>query len=84
MGDVLRETDEVHICVAFLRFSGLGHALKELEACAARGGQLRAIVSTYLNVTQPGAVRILAVLPGAQVRPQTGPKGFHTEYCMFG
>lgn len=88
MGDVLRaalrEADEVHICVAFLRFSGLGLVLKELEAYTARGGQLRVIVSTYLNVTQPGALRVLAALPGAQVRLQTGPKGFHTKYYMFG
>lgn len=41
MGDLLRgalrEAEEVHICVAFLRFSGLGLVLKELEAFAARG-----------------------------------------------
>ena len=88
MGDVLRaalrEADEVHICVAFLRYSGLGLVLKELETFTARGGQLRVIVSTYLNITQPGAVRVLAALSGAQIKLQTGPKGFHTKYYMFG
>ncbi|GGM18406.1 restriction endonuclease [Deinococcus aerophilus] len=88
MGDVLRaalrEADEVDICVAFLRFSGLGLVVKELEAFTARGGQLRVIVSTYLNVTQPGAVRVLASLSGAQIKLQTGPKGLHTKYYMFG
>lgn len=87
MGDVLREAlrgaEEVHIGVSFLRFSGLSLFLEDLQAFTARGGRLRVIVSTYLGVSQPAAIRVLARLPGADVRLQTGPQGFHAKYYMF-
>jgi superfamily II DNA or RNA helicase len=87
MGDVLREAlqgaEDVHVAVSFLRFSGLSLFLDDLRAFTARGGRLKVIVSTYLNVSQPAAIRVLAGLPGAEVRMQTGPQGFHAKYYMF-
>lgn len=88
MGDLVRQAlgsaDEIHIAVAFLRFSGLTLLLKELSVFLKRGGRLRLLVSTYLNVTQPEALRVLASLEGVDLRLQHGPQGFHAKYYMFG
>ena len=89
MGDVLRaafrDAWTVNICVSFLRFSGLNLFLADLQAFVDRGGQLRMLVSTYLNVTQPDALRVLARIAGAgNVRLQDGPDGFHAKVYLFG
>ena len=84
MGDVLRaafrDARTVNICVSFLRFSGLNLFLADLQAFVDRGGHLRMLVSIYLNVTQPDALRVLARIAGAgNVRLQDGPDGFHAS-----
>lgn len=88
MGDVLRSAlrtaSEIRVCVSFLRFSALGLYLDDLKAFRARGGRFRAIVSTYLSVTQPDAVRVLASIVGTDdVRLQDGPDGFHVKFYAF-
>ena len=88
MGDVLRaafrDARTVNICVSFLRFSGLNLFLADLQAFVDRGGHLRMLVSTYLNVTQPDALRVLARIAGAgNVRLQDGPDGFHAKVYLF-
>lgn len=96
MGNVLRaalrDADEVHICVSFLRFSGLNLMVDDLRKFVARGGSLKLLVSTYLNVTQPQALEAVTRLGAladedptqVQVRLQHGAQGFHTKYYMFG
>ena len=88
MGDVLRaalkDAQSINICVSFLRFSGLSLFLSDLQAFVDRGGQLRMIVSTYLNVTQPDALRVLARIAGSErLRLQNGPDGFHAKAYLF-
>ncbi|WP_412028733.1 phospholipase D-like domain-containing protein [Deinococcus yunweiensis] len=90
MGALLRTAlegaDEIHICVSFLLSSGLGLVLPEFKDFLNRGGRLRLMVSTYLNVTQPDALRtllILGKLGALDLRLQDGPQGFHAKYYMF-
>jgi superfamily II DNA or RNA helicase/diadenosine tetraphosphate (Ap4A) HIT family hydrolase len=44
--------------VAFLRRSGLRMVLPMIEDFLARGGHLRAVTGTYLNITEPHALRV--------------------------
>lgn len=88
MGEVLREalrtSREVHICVSFLRFSGLNLFLDDIRRFLERGGTLRVVVSTYLNVSQPEAIGSLVRLVGEEnVRLQDGPDGFHAKFYLF-
>lgn len=87
MVDVLRQgltiSDEVAICVSFLRFSGLSLLLKELDAFLERKGKLQLLTSTYLNVTQPEALESLMKLAKIELRLQDGVTGFHTKFYFF-
>jgi superfamily II DNA or RNA helicase/HKD family nuclease len=87
MIDILRqafiESDEAAISVSFLRFSGVSLLLRELEGFINRGGQLKLLTSTYLNVTQPDALEVLMGFPGIEIRLQNGLAGFHTKFYFF-
>ncbi|NJO53389.1 MAG: DUF3427 domain-containing protein [Leptolyngbyaceae cyanobacterium RM2_2_4] len=87
MVDVLKQglttSDEVAICVSFLRFSGLSLLLKELNMFLERQGKLQLLTSTYLNVTQPEALETLMKLAKIELRLQDGLTGFHTKFYFF-
>jgi len=87
MVDVLRQglmnSDRADICVSFLRFSGLNLLLKELIYFRDRGGKLKLLTSTYLNVTQPEALEVLMGFPEIEIRLQDGCTGFHTKFYFF-
>jgi len=87
MVDVLRQglmnSDEAAICVSFLRFSGLNLLLKELIYFRNRGGKLKLLTSTYLNVTQVEALEVLMGFPEFKIRLQDGLTGFHTKFYFF-
>ncbi len=89
----LRQATRVEAAVSFLRFSGLGLILQELQDFVARGGQLRLLTSTYLNVTQPDALRaLMSWLPAGALRVFDahadlglggGGPGFHPKVWIF-
>ena len=87
MVDILRQglstSDEIVICVSFLRFSGLSLLLKELNTFLERQGKLQLLTSTYLNVTQPEALETLMKLTKVELRLQDGLTGFHTKFYFF-
>jgi len=87
MVDVLRygliNSNEVAICVSFLRFSGLGLLLKELNSFLEKQGKLKLLTSTYLNITQPEALEALMKLNQVELRLQDGSTGFHTKFYFF-
>ena len=87
MVDVLKHglntSDEVAICVSFLRFSGLSLLLKELNMFLERQGKLQLLTSTYLNVTQPEALETLMKISTIELRLQDGITGFHTKFYFF-
>jgi superfamily II DNA or RNA helicase/HKD family nuclease len=88
--DVLRRelarAERADFAVAFLRFSGLSLLWQELDAFSRRGGALRVLTSTYLNVTQPDALRVLARRIGEdRLRIFDAPRpGFHMKLYLFG
>ena len=87
MVDILRKglttSDEVTICVSFLRYSGLSLLIEELNTFLERKGKLQVLTSTYLNVTQPEALETLMKLAEVEVRLQDGVTGFHTKFYFF-
>jgi superfamily II DNA or RNA helicase len=87
MIDILKQafldSDDAAICVSFLRFSGVSLLLKELRNFSDRGGTLRLLTSTYLNLTQPDALKVLMGFTGVEIHLQDGLTGFHTKFYCF-
>lgn len=87
--DALHTADQVAISVSFLRCSGLGLVVDELKSFGERGGKVRFLTSTYMDVTQPEALRALRSFPAVDARLQipgqgAGPSsGFHTKIYTF-
>lgn len=83
----LRTSRRMSMSVSFLRFSGLQLIVDELKAFVAAGGHARILTSTYLGVTQPEALAVLAGLEGVDVRlqiaQQRGAQGFHPKFVVF-
>jgi superfamily II DNA or RNA helicase len=63
----LPSADRVDFLVSFVRWTGLRTLLDELRRVTERGGQLRAITTTYMGATEPRALNEL-VAAGAEVR----------------
>ncbi|MDP3275577.1 MAG: DUF3427 domain-containing protein [Deltaproteobacteria bacterium] len=83
MADVLvaalADTTDAAVSVAFVQSSGLHLLLSGLAAARLRGARVRVLTSTYLDVTEPQALRALQALPGVELRVQDGPQGFHAK-----
>ncbi len=85
----LRRADEVALSVSFVRFSGLQLLVDDLKALVARGGRARILTSTYMGITQPAALRVLATLEGVAVRVHVARQvgfqqvGFHPKFFVF-
>lgn len=83
MADVLvaalADATDVAASVAFVQSSGLHLLLSALKAARLRGARVRVLTSTYLDVTEPQALRALMALRGVELRVQVGPQGFHAK-----
>ena len=85
----LRSANRVSIAVSFFRYSGFGLIAEELQEFQERGGELRLLVSTYMGVTQPEALRALLKFSGVTSRlhlaHQGGGKdqGFHAKMYVI-
>lgn len=64
----LRSSSRVSIAVSFFRFSGFGLVAEDLKTFQRRGGRLRLLVSTYMCVTQPEALRAILTFPSVSSR----------------
>jgi superfamily II DNA or RNA helicase/SAM-dependent methyltransferase len=83
----LQEADTSEIAVSFIRITGLNLLLPELHVLMDRGGQLHIVTSDYLGITEPQALRHLAILQerGAQVRvfETDSNTSFHMKAYIF-
>lgn len=71
----LHSANRLSIAVSFFRYSGFGLIAEELEEFQKRGGELRFLVSTYMGVTQPEALRALLKFPGVTSRLHLAHQG---------
>ena len=82
----MHRATSIDIAVAFVRQTGLELIQDELAAAVERGVSVRFLTSTYLNVTDPHALRNLMLLheTGAEVRVfQSGTQSFHMKAYIF-
>lgn len=89
----IRRADEIDLAVAFIKVTGLRLLLPDLRETLRRsetGGRpparVRVLTSTYLDVTDPEALRVLMLLQeqGAQVRVfDTNDTSFHLKAYIF-
>ena len=88
--DALGSARQLDIGVSFFRFSGFGLVADDLAAFEGRGGALRLLVSTYMCVTQPEALRAVLALPGVTTRLHLTDReagagqGFHAKIYLVG
>jgi len=76
--------DNVDLAVAFAMESGVELVEPWFRDLLARGGRLRVVVGDYMDVSEPGALRRLADLEGADVRVfETGAGSFHPKAWLF-
>lgn len=89
MRGALRSADHVSIAVSFFRYSGFGLIAEDLQKFQQRGGRLRLLVSTYMCVTQPEALKAVLEFPGVTGRlhlaHQGGSRnqGFHAKMYVI-
>ncbi|MGH8074191.1 MAG: DUF3427 domain-containing protein [Lysobacter sp.] len=76
---VLRSANRVSIAVSFFRFSGFGLVVDDLKDFQQRGGSLRLLVSTYMSVTQPDALRAALLFPNVTSRLHVARHGFGND-----
>lgn len=87
--DALRSARRISIAVSFLRFSGFGLIAEDLQDFQQRGGSLRLLVSTYMCVTQPEALKAVLAFPTVTSRlhlaHQGGGRnqGFHAKMYVI-
>ena len=84
----LRSANRVSVAVSFFRYSGLGLIADELQEFHRRGGQLRLLVSTYMCVTQPEALKALLAFPNIASRLHLAHQGgrgvgFHAKMYLI-
>ena len=85
----LRSSSRVSIAVSFFRFSGFGLVAEDLKTFQRRGGRLRLLVSTYMCVTQPEALRAILTFPNVSSRLHlargagSADQGFHAKMYVL-
>ncbi len=79
----LADATHVSVAVAFVRMSGLHLLLPALNAARHRGAHIRVLTSTYLDTTEPQALRSLLSLAGVELRVQDGAQGFHAKVHLL-
>ncbi len=76
--------DGVDIIVSFLRISGVQKIMRILTDLVKKKKVIRLITSTYLNITQPEAIRKLLTIEGVQIKVfQSEQISFHTKAYIF-
>lgn len=85
----LRSSRQVSIAVSFFRYSGFGLVADDLKEFQERGGRLRLLVSTYMFVTQPDALKAVLAFPGVTARLHLASpagaanQGFHAKMYVL-
>jgi len=78
----LRHCRGYQISVAFITTSGVACIIEQLKELEAAGVQGRILTSTYLNFTQPEALRRLLQFKNLELRIET-KKAFHSKGYLF-
>ncbi|MGL4762509.1 MAG: DEAD/DEAH box helicase [Sarcina sp.] len=81
-----RECKSFYFSIAFINFSGLQLILDELKSASDRGVRGSIITSTYLNFTQPVALKRLKEFDNIDLKifvTDEKMKGFHTKVYIF-
>jgi len=78
----LRHCRGYQISVAFITTSGVACIIEQLKELEAAGVQGRILTSTYLNFTQPEALRRLLQFRNLELRIET-KKAFHSKGYLF-
>jgi len=78
----LRNCRSYQISVAFITTSGVACIIEQLKQLEAAGIQGRILTSTYLNFTQPEALRRLLQFRNLELRIET-KKAFHSKGYLF-
>lgn len=80
----LLTADHVDFMVSFIRWSGLQLLLRSLSELQKKNTTVRILTSTYLNVTEPKALRRLLDFENVQVKIfDSGKTSFHTKAYLF-
>jgi len=91
LSQAIAHADEIDLTVAFIKTTGLGLLLPDLQAALKRADslssfRLRIITSDYLDVTDPEALRLLMLLQeeGAQIKVyESAGSSFHMKAYLF-
>ncbi|MFY0544948.1 DUF3427 domain-containing protein [Brevibacillus sp. H7] len=76
--------DHVDFMVSFIRWSGLQLLLRSFDELQKKNKEVRILTSTYMNITEPKALRRLLDFSNVQVKVfNAGNTSFHTKAYLF-
>ncbi|MDP3500434.1 MAG: DUF3427 domain-containing protein [Myxococcales bacterium] len=82
--EALGWAERAAFAVSFVRMTGLQLLLPKMKSFAGRGGNLRVLTSTYMDVTEPQALRSLMVLDRVDTKLiNPTDAGFHSKAYLF-
>lgn len=84
--NLLEDCKSFYFSVAFINFSGIQLLLDSLEFCLKRGVKGKILTSTYLNFTQPQALKKLLEFENIELKifdTDIENRGFHTKAYIF-
>ncbi|WP_124726878.1 DUF3427 domain-containing protein [Staphylospora marina] len=77
-------SDSVDFMVSFVRKSGVQLLIRPLQELERLGKRVRVLTSTYMNITEPEALKKLLGFSNVEVRVyQTEGESFHTKAYLF-
>jgi HKD family nuclease len=82
----LQTADQVYFMVSFVRWSGLQLLLRAIDEFSKENetNKIKILTSTYLNITEPKALRRLLELPNIETKVfDSGRVSFHTKAYLF-
>lgn len=83
---LFEECKAFYFNVAFINYSGVQLLLESLESCKKRGIKAKILTSTYLNFTEPKALRRILDFENIELRiydSNSLNRGFHSKAYIF-
>ena len=86
LNDKIKKSESIDIIVSFIKFSGVRLIIDSLQNAASKGIPIRILTGTYLNITEPFALKVLMETLGSNLDLrlyEDTSRSFHPKAYFF-